>query len=387
MSVERPADRRAWLAGVRTIVVKIGTNVLTRPDGEMAIGTIHGVVEDLADLMREGYRVILVSSGAVSFGMHRLGASGKDAFLADKQAYAAVGQIRLMAVYQQALGTLGISTGQILLTEDDFQHRHRYLNLRNTMNRLLELGVLPVVNENDSISTLEIEEAGPVGDAVFGDNDVLSALVASKLGADLLLLLSDVEGLFADGPPTDAGTPPLDYVEEVTPAIDAMAGGGGPRGRGGMSTKLRAVQIATQSGCGAVIANGRRQHISRAVLRGDTVGTFFPPRRRLGSRKRWIAFANRVAGTVSVNDGARKAIVSDGRSLLFAGVLSVDGTFQPGDVVSVEDESGREVARGIANYSSDEVRSLAGKQSAQVRSVVGRRYPELIHRDNLATYE
>lgn len=384
-------ERRGLLSSVRTIVVKVGTNVLSRPSGEMALGKIHSLIEDVADLLRAGKRVILVSSGAVSMGAHRLGFSELPTYLREKQACAAVGQIRLMAVYQHALENFDVPTAQILLTEDDFSSRNRYLNLRNTMHRLLELGVLPIVNENDSVSTSEIEESltGEVGRTPFGDNDVLSALVASKLGADLLLLLTDVDGLYAQGPPgeADGSTRPLSVVREITPEIESMAGRGGARGRGGMASKLAAVRVAVESGSLVVIADGGRPGIIRSVLAGEPVGTLFLPRRRPGSRKRWIAFASSVAGRVVVNEGAYEALVRRRSSLLFAGVIRVEEDFKRGDVVSVVNHLGEEFARGITNYDAGQASRLLGKRSEEIVRIAGHNFEELINRDNLAVRE
>jgi glutamate 5-kinase len=297
------------------------------------------------------------------------------------------------------------------LTEGDFTSRARYLNLRNTMSRLLELGVLPVINENDTISTSEIEEgpdrgsrrnsgsaggstSNPARPPVFGDNDMLSALVASKLGSDLLLILSDVSGLYpvspdeaASGRDLDASGRPLSVVPAITPEIEAMAGKGNSRGRGGMASKLEAVRIAVQSGVLAVIASGTQPGTIRRVLDGEDVGTLFLPRKRLSSRKLWIAFASPVAGKVKVNAGAREALLIKRSSLLFAGVLDVDGAFERGDVVSIVDEEGREFARGIVNYGSGEARPLLGKRSAEIAASAGRNYAELITRDNIAERE
>lgn len=384
---------------MRSVVVKVGTNVLSRPAGDLALARIHALVEEIADLKHSGYRVILVSSGAVSMGMHRLRRTERPEFLVDKQALAAIGQIRLMAVYQQAFAHHEIPAAQVLLTEDDFTSRQRYLNLRNTMGRLLEWGAIPIVNENDTVSTTEIEEArpGPAGGTsvapvsaggVFGDNDALSSLVASKLGADLLVVLSDVEGLYRGGPPpAGSAEKPIPTVEEITPEIEAWASGGNARGRGGMASKLQAIRRAVQSGTTAVIASGNRSGILGAVLRGEEIGTLFLPRQRLGSRKRWIAFANPVTGSIAVNDGARDALVGGRKSLLFAGVVAITGTFRRGDVVSITTATGEEFARGITNYSAEEALPLLGKHSTEVAHLAGRNHPEFVHRDNLAIWE
>lgn len=394
--VTRAVDRKSTVAGVQTVVVKVGTNVVTRPNGEIALGRIHSIMEDLVDLHRAGLKVILVTSGAISMGMHRLELSERPEYLRDKQACAAVGQIRLMTIYQQAFGSFNIATGQILLTEDDFSSRPRYLNLRNTMSRLLELRVLPIVNENDSISTSEIEEPLPEESGrfpVFGDNDVLSALVASKLGADLLLLLTDVDGLYPVGAPSVRGNEesrrvrPLSVVKEITSAIEEMAGEGSPRGRGGMATKLQAIKIAVRSGTPAVIANGVVPHNVRRVLAGEDVGTLFLPQRRLTSRKRWIAFASAPSGRVQVNTGAQEALSRRRSSLLFAGVTAVEGDFRRGDVLSITNDEGKEFARGIANFDAESARPLLGKRSAEIATLAGHNFAEFITRDNIVVVD
>jgi glutamate 5-kinase len=383
--------RRNALAGARRVVVKIGTNVLTRSTGEIAIGRIHTLIEEIVDLHRQGLEAILVSSGAISLGMDQLGLREKPTSLPDKQACAAVGQIRLMGVYEQAFQRFGITVAQILLTEDDFANRVRYLNLRNTMNRLLEQRVIPIVNENDSVSTSEIETKATSGAAdrktVFGDNDQLSALVMSKLGADLLILLSDVDGLL----PYTSETPdlakatlePLRLVTRITPEIEAMAREGNVRGRGGMLGKLRSIRVALDAGGAAVIANGTRNGIIADVFSGLEVGTVFVSRRKISSRKRWLAYATAPVARVVVNQGARDALIDGRSSLLFAGVLAVEGTCTRGDVVSVVDEQGVEFARGIANYSREDAIPLLGKRTDAIAKGESKDYPELVTRDNL----
>jgi glutamate 5-kinase len=382
-------DRRAHLQGVRRIVVKVGTNVLTRETGEMGLGRIHTLIEDLVDVRRRDLQVILVSSGAISMGMERLQITTRPQNLPDKQACAAVGQIRLMSVYEQAFNRFGIPMAQILLTEEDFANRVRYLNLRNTIRRLLELGVMPVINENDTVSTSEIENRvlGGLDSSVFGDNDRLSALVMSKLGADLLVLLSDVDGLYPWEADAQGGSPaapqPLSVVRRITPEIEAMSREGNGRGRGGMLSKLRSIKVALEGGGLAVIANGTRSGILQQVLAGEEVGTLFLPRRKITSRKRWIAHASATRGKVLVNQGARDALVRRQSSLLFAGVTGLEAEFRRGDVVSVVLEGDREFARGIVNYSAEDARPLLGKRSSEVLEVPGMDYEELIHRDNI----
>jgi len=382
-------DRRTLLAGVRTVVVKVGTNVLSRADGEISLARVYGLIEDIVDQHRAGKRLILVSSGAISMGMHRLGMTRRPTYLRDKQACAAVGQIRLMSVYQQAFDRFSIPTAQVLLTDDDFSSRSRYLNLRNTVSRLVELGVLPIVNENDTVSTSEIEEhaADRVRPPVFGDNDQLSALVASKLDADLLLVLSDVDGLFPRDPRAgdDRSTlRPLSIVPEITDDVIRMASGGSERGRGGMASKLAAIRISVESGVPAVIANGFAPGTIPRVIRGEDVGTLFTARGRLRSRKHWIAFASGTSGRVHVNDGARDALVQRGSSLLFGGVTRIEQDFKRGDVIGVLDAGGHEIARGISNYDAASARLFAGKSRAEIALAGGTDCPELITRDNIA---
>ena len=378
-------ERGDALKDVRTVVVKVGTNVLSRPDGDMALGRIHGLIENLADLRRRGIKVILVSSGAISMGMNRLEFDKRPTSLQDKQACAAIGQIQLMAVYQQGFDRYQLPTAQLLLTEDDFASRTRYLNLRNTMFKLLEMGVLPIVNENDSISTSEIEEPEAGKGAVFGDNDELSALVASKLDADLLLLLTDVNGLYASSPDPGNGEKPLSIVREITSEITAMAADNrDERSRGGMGSKLQAITIAVQSGIPAIIVNGLTADVVRDALAGEDVGTLFLPGKRLKSRKHWIAYASSTTGLAEINPGAREALVERGSSLLFTGTVRVEGDFKRGDVISIIDDDGQEFARGISNYDSRQAEALLGKELDEIADAD---FPEFITRDNIALKE
>ena len=378
-------ERGDALEDVRTVVVKVGTNVLSRPDGDMALGRIHGLIENLADLRRRDIKVILVSSGAISMGMNRLEFDKRPTSLQDKQACAAIGQIQLMAVYQQGFDRYQLPTAQLLLTEDDFASRTRYLNLRNTMFRLLEMGVLPIVNENDSISTSEIEEPGTGKGAVFGDNDELSALVASKLDADLLLLLTDVNGLYASSPDPGNGEKPLSIVREITSEITAMAEDSrDERSRGGMGSKLQAITIAVQSGIPAIIVNGLTADVVRDALAGEDVGTLFLPGKRLKSRKHWIAYASSTTGLAEINPGAREALAERGSSLLFTGTVRIEGDFKRGDVISIIDDDGQEFARGISNYDSRQAEALLGKELDEIADAD---FPEFITRDNIALKE
>jgi len=361
----------------------------------MAVERIHSLIEDLSVLYRRGLQLIVVTSGAISMGMEHLGFREKPEFLPDKQACAAVGQVRLMSVYEQAFAQRSIKVAQILLTEDDFASRLRYLNLRNTLARLLEHGVIPVINENDTVSTSEIEASIDGGrKSIFGDNDRLSALVMSKLGADLLVLLSDVDGLYPlkpedRTPPAQASGPlkPLGLVEEINADVEAMARGASARGRGGMLSKLRSIKVALESGGHAVIANGSTLRVVERILNGEEIGTIFLPRRKIPSRKRWIAHASAPSGRVVVNAGARQALVDRQSSLLFAGVVKVENDFKRGDVVTIVDEANVEVGRGIVNYSARDAQPLLGKRSSEIAAIAGDDYEELITRDNIVLTE
>jgi glutamate 5-kinase len=274
-----------------------------------------------------------------------------------------------MALYQDAFGRLGLVAAQVLLVEDDFSSRQRYLNLRATLNRLLELKAVPILNENDVVSTVELED--PEGSSrVFGDNDKLSALVASKMEADLLVLLSDVDGLHTGNPSQKKDTRRLSVVERLTSEIRAYAEGGGSRGRGGMKTKLAAAEIATRSGAITIIANGRQPEILDRVMEGEDVGTVFLPLRILDGKRRWIAYAATVAGSATVNDGARQAIVERKASLLPAGITDLSGEWERGDVVEIRDRSGHLFARGMVNYGSAEAQKVLGMRSDEVQALL-----------------
>ena len=268
--------REKRVAKARRVVVKVGTNVVMRDDGVLALGRLYGLIESVASARRKGKEILIVSSGAVGLGVQRLGLAERPKLLASKQACAAIGQGRLMTVYEQGFEKLGLLTAQVLLTGDDFRSPERYRNLRATLDRLLELGTVPILNENDAVSTRELETRDH-GRAVFGDNDELSALVATKLAADLLVILSDVDGLFTANPARSRDARRVPSVPEVTADVEAMADGGGARGRGGMATKLRAARLATKGGVAAVIANGRTPGILDAILEGRDVGTVFLP--------------------------------------------------------------------------------------------------------------
>lgn len=361
-----PVAARAALRSAGRVVVKVGTAVVTRPDGSLALGRLGHLVEQLHQLRVDGREVILVSSGAVGLGAERLGFAGRPEGVVDRQACAAAGQGALIALYDALFRRLGRVAAQVLLTEEDFLHRARYLNVHATLDRLLELGAVPIVNENDTVSTAELALGNH---AVFGDNDRLSALVAAGTDADLLVMLSDVDGVY-DAPPGDAGAARIGVWEEGTAVrIGALSNGG----RGGMASKIAAARMASRVGCHAVVASGRDPEALLRVLRGDDVGTLFPARGTVSHRRRWLAYATAPSGRLVVNEGARAALVERNASLLPVGVVSVEGSFDAGAVVAVVTEAGQTIARG-----------RCARSAAQAREAVGRAAEKpLVHRDQL----
>jgi glutamate 5-kinase len=388
------ADRKLLLARANRVVVKLGTAVLMREEGGLSLARFYSFVEAIADQIHRGKEVLLVTSGAIGLGAQRLSLAQKPKLLPIKQACAAIGQSRLMAFYSEAFEQLGITTAQILLTEEDFSNRKRYLNLRSTIAQLLELGVLPIINENDTVSTAELEADKTATRKVnFGDNDKLSALVASKVEADLLVILTDVDGLYSADPRVDASATLISEVDDVDQVIDEMAlqkpaDNPSKLGRGGMQTKLQAAKIATQSGCATIIAGGKLPLALGRVFEGESLGTLFLPHPGFTGKQRWIAFATTVKAALVVNSGAQEALVKRKASLLPAGVTEVRDSFERGDVVSILDSNGHEFARGIVNYSSIEARKISGLHSDAIDGVIeDRNYDALITRDNLVFLE
>lgn len=370
-------ERRRYLETVRRIVVKIGSRVLADEAGRLSTAVFESIVDQVVELSKRGKEVVLVSSGAIAAGRTLLAQKQKDSTIPEKQALAAIGQTQLMGMYQQALDRHGKRAGQVLLTRDDLSHRRRYLNARNTLFKLLQFSVIPVVNENDTVMVEEIK---------FGDNDNLSARVTILVDADILILLTDAPGLCTwkeDGETQEA---PIPFVKEVTQELKRLARGpADPLGTGGMATKIEAARIATQAGHPAVIADGRRPKVITDVLAGKPIGTFFAPLKdRLTHKKHWIAYTLRRKGELILDDGAVKAIVNQGRSLLSSGILEVRGRFDNGEMVACLDTSGTEWARGITNYSSQEIQKIAGRQSTEIETLLGYRIrDEVIHRDEL----
>jgi glutamate 5-kinase len=360
----------------RRVVVKVGSGLIADPVQGPDPARIEPLAAEVAHVMAGGVEVALVTSGAIAAGTARLGLGAWPRSIPEKQAAAAVGQAALMWHYEQACAAHGVRVAQVLLTQEDVSHRERYLNARNTLMTLLGFKVLPVINENDTVAVEEIK---------VGDNDNLAALVAALIDADLLVLLSDIDGLYTGDPRRDPGARRIARVETITPEMEALAGASGPVGTGGMVTKLQAAQKAMAAGIPMVIADGRRPTILRDVVRGEPAGTYFEPRTdRLAARKRWIAFALPVQGVIAVDAGARRALVERGKSLLPSGVLTVSGQFAAGDAVGVRDVDGREFARGIVSCDARELELLRGAKTADIERLLGYRVTdEVIHRDNL----
>ncbi|TAK74712.1 MAG: glutamate 5-kinase [Dehalococcoidia bacterium] len=374
----------------RRIVVKVGSNVLTGGEEGLHTPTVAAIATQVAGLVQRGGQVALVTSGAVAAGRHRLrevealrdggGAKAAPRDIQSRQVAAAVGQSRLMTLWDALFAEAGVAVGQALLTRHDLADRLGYLNARNTLLAMLDLGVVPVINENDVVSVEELQ------DARIGDNDNLSAQVANLVDADLLLLLTDIAGLYTTDPRRDPEARLIERVERIDASIEAAAAGGaGTRGTGGMMTKVQAARIATGGGAHVVIADGRSRDIVLRAAAGEPVGThFLPAGDRMESRRRYLLSGLQARGRVVVDAGAAGALLRGGNSLLPAGVLRCEGAFQRGDVVRVVTAEGRHLASGTANYASDEVARIAGKQSGQIAELLGYEFgEEVIHRNNL----
>lgn len=379
---------RKQIIQANRIVIKFGTNILTNEDGEVSLSRVYSFIEDVSKLKKSGKEVILVTSGAVGLGKKKLGVDNTDA-VAMKQACAAIGQSQLMSIYENAFDQYNLVVAQILLTEDDFSQRKKYLSLRITLNKLLELDVIPIINQNDTVSTIELDELYEDMQVCFSDNDKLSALVASELDADLLVILSDINGLYDSNPKKNPDAKIIPVVERVTNEIlgygeDASAGG-----RGGMKTKLQAARLVTRSGGTVLIVNGQLPSVIKQVFEGNEVGTIFLPHEEmLSGKKRWIGYATNILGKIIVNYGAKKAIVEKDSSLLPVGLVEVVNEFKKGEVVAILDENEREIARGIVNYSSEDCKKIAGAQSEDIAKILGHKnYDAIVGRDNITILE
>jgi len=366
---------RRQLGRVRRLVVKVGSGLVTGPTAGADPKRIETIATEVVSV-RKGREIVLVTSGAIVSGMARLALAERPRSIPEKQAAAAVGQSALMWHYEAAFKRHDVPVGQVLLTAQDISDRARYLNARNTLTALLRFGVVPIVNENDTVAIEEIK---------VGDNDNLSALVAAVIDADLLVLLTDTDGLYTADPARDPAATKLDTVEAVTPEIERLVWDReGHVSVGGMATKLQAAHKATASGVPMVIANGHEDGVLARILDGELTGTFFPARTdRLTARKRWIAFAVPPQGRLHVDEGALAALTERGKSLLPSGVVDVDGVFTAGEVVAVM-ARGREVARGLVNFDADELRTIRGAKTRDIEERLGYRgFDEVIHRDNL----
>ncbi len=372
------ASRQALLAGAETVVVKVGSRVLSGPDGCLDIAQVRSLATQLAELADGGHQVVLVSSGAVASGMGRLGLKQRPTDLARLQAVAAVGQAHLIQSYESYFSTLGRHAAQILLIADDLDDRTRYLNVRNTLLALLQLGVIPIINENDTVAVDELL-------TTFGDNDRLAAMVAGLFSRPALIILSDVEGVYNMDPrmPEAKVLNCVDQIDQSTfdLAVNRTTG----ISKGGMASKLKAAQFVTQSGAPVIIAGGRVENVLTRLVAGEVLGTLFlPSQRGMAPKKRWIGFTAQASGTLSVDAGAARAIRSGGPSLLAIGIVQVNGRFVKGEVLSVIDEAGVEIARGLTNYSSQELMKIRGLRSLAIAEVLGHcPYEEVIHRDNM----
>ena len=369
------SDRRL-LTDARRWVIKVGSALLTNDGRGLDASVVKMLADQLVALRSQGRDVVLVSSGAIVAGLARLNLTERPREVHLSQAAAAVGQSALVRAYEEHLSPHSVTTAQILLSHADVRARDRYLNARSTLSTLLAMNVLPIVNENDTVVTDEIR---------LGDNDTLAALVANLVDADALLILTDQDGLMDSDPRHAVDAQLIQTADVHDSALDAMAGEGSALGRGGMATKLSAARLAARSGTATIIANGRQPDVIAQIAEGVPMGTFLQTHRRPQSaRKQWLASLLHAQGKLVLDDGAVRGVSDQGRSLLPIGVVSVSGDFQRGDLVSCIDSAGRERARGLVNYSSEEARALAGKGSADIESVLGYRgEEELIHRDNL----
>lgn len=369
--------RQEHLLRARRIVVKVGSAVLTSEAG-LNMQTIASLVEELSTLADNGREVILVSSGAVAAGKKKLGlAPSREISLKEKQGAAAVGQSSLMRAYEDSFDRHGRKTAQVLLTHDDLSHRHRYLNVRNTILTLLDWGVLPVINENDTVSVEELR---------FGDNDTLAALITNLIEADLFICLTDVDSLYTGNPHIDSGAKPVYTVAKVDRQVEEMAGHVyGALGTGGMRSKILAAKMVAARGGSSFIGYGREPATIGRLFRGEPVGTFFLPKaEKMQSRKHWIAYVLRPEGFLVLDGGACRALLKGGKSLLPSGILEVQGKFGIGAAVHCLDEEGRVIAAGLTNYGAEDLQQIKGRNSSEIKAALGHKdSDEVIHRDNL----
>jgi glutamate 5-kinase len=367
---------RQEIAHSATIVVKVGSRILASPEDVPQSGRVRSLVDSIATLIHSGKRVLLVSSGAIAHGMQTLRFKKRPSTIPMQQACASIGQIRLMNRYEACFAKHRIPIGQVLLTWDDLRDKKRYLNLRNTLFTLIDCGAVPIINENDSVGVEEIR---------FGENDTLAAQISLLVQADLFVNLTDINGLYDADPSATAGARHIPLVENITDAVRGFASGKtGELSVGGMATKLRAADIVTKAGVFALVGDGY-QHTLIEALSDPGLGTLFLPNvRKMSSRHRWIAFTGQPGGALIIDDGAARAVVKNGKSLLPAGVRKVSGSFKVGDMVDIQNEKKQVVARGLANYSSDDAQKIAGCKTVDIAQQIGQKtFDEIVHRDNL----
>jgi len=367
------------ISKAKRIVVKVGTSNLTDRSYRLDPRKVEKLAKEIAELKKQSREIILVTSGAIGAGIGKLDLKQRPRDIKVLQATAAVGQNILMSTYDRYFAKYEQTIAQLLLTHEDFFDRKRYLNLRNTLITLLKSGVIPIINENDTVVVDEIK---------LGDNDNLSALVASNLDADLLIILTDIDGLYTYDPKRSKKAEFISAVEEITPEIERIASARGKTGVGGMKTKIQAAKVTMKAGIPMIIANGNEENILARIIAGERIGTIFLPVRgakeKMNDRKHWLRFASPVKGKIKVDEGAKNALITNGRSLLASGVVGVEDEFIAGDPVSIVDAEGVEFAKGITNYSSEEIKKIKGAQSKEIEQILGRKeYEEVVYRGNL----
>ena len=369
--------RKKILEKARRIVVKVGSSILASVEKGLHYEVFSHLTKEISELKRQGYEIVLVSSGAIASGMEKLGYKTRPQSITQKQATAAVGQSRLIHIYENYFSRYQQMVAQVLLTHDDLSHRRRFLNARNTLLALLELGIIPIINENDTVVVDEIK---------VGDNDNLSALITNLIEADLLIILTDIEGICDRDPRSHPDAKCISLIEDIDAEMEGVMGETKSQmSVGGMVSKIQAARKASRFGIPTVVACGTKKEVLRQVLKGKEIGTLILPKKRtLSSRKHWIAFNLKPKGDVIVDEGAKKAIVQKGKSLLPSGVLEVRGTFDRGDSVSCIGPRGKEFARGLVNYGLQELDKIKGHRTSEIEKVLGYKYSdEIIHRDDL----
>ncbi|MBZ4683155.1 MAG: proB [Fusobacteriales bacterium] len=364
------------IADIKNIVVKIGSSTLTYENGHLNLVRIEKIVRYIVELMNRGYKVTLVSSGAIGAGMGKLGYETRPKTIPEKQALAAVGQVALIHIYQKFFSEYSKNVAQVLLTMDDFSNRERYINARNSMRVLLEKGIIPIINENDVVVIDEIK---------VGDNDSLSAYVSAIVEADLLIILSDIDGLYDDNPKENKNAKLIKTVENIDDNIKKLAKGAGSKfGTGGMATKIKAAEICTNFGIAMIIAHGENPYNLIEILEGKEIGTYFKSNsKKLNHKKHWIKYSSKKEGIIYIDSGAVKAMQKH-KSLLAIGIKKVEGFFEKGSSILIKDMENNEIGVGLINYSSEELNKIIGKKSSEIEKILGYKdYDEVIHIDNM----